>query len=155
MQTFEQERNILPLAEVLDQYFTKYPNSQLLKLQLEFEGPFLKYEFVGFDDTNRYTFEINAANGAILKERQKFLKPNESEKLNQKALNITNLLPLTDINQLALQHSELQHPFQWELDRVRERTVWKVELANEIGNQIIEVKLDAHKGTLVQLKLKH
>lgn len=35
------------------------------------------------------------------------------------------------------------------------RTIWKVEFTNKTGRQITELKLEAHDGSLVQMKLKH
>lgn len=41
-----------------------------------------------------------------------------------------------------------------ELDRQKERTVWKIEFADQTGSQITEVKVDAQDGTVVQTKIK-
>ena len=74
MAAFEEEYGILPLADAIARFNDKFPNSDVTKLQLEYEGPFLKYEFVDNDGVNRNTFEINAQTGDVLKERQKPLK---------------------------------------------------------------------------------
>jgi len=156
MTVFEEEHNILPLADAIAQFNDKFPNSDVTKLQLEYQGPFLKYEFVGNDGVNRNTYEINAQTGAVLKERQKPLKAKmkDPQRRETKALNLDNLLPLSEINDLAVEQSPVKNPFQWELDRKKERTVWKVELADETGGQVTELKIDAQDGTLVQMKLK-
>lgn len=156
MAAFEEEYGILPLADAIARFNDKFPNSDVTKLQLEYEGPFLKYEFVGNDGVNRNTFEINAQTGDALKERQKPLKEKmkDPQRREAKALNLENLLPLAEINDLALEQSPVKNPFQWELDRAKERTVWKVELADDTGGQVTELKIDAQDGTLVQMKLK-
>ena len=156
MAAFEEEYGILPLADAIARFNDKFPNSDVTKLQLEYEGPFLKYEFVGNDGVNRNTFEINAQTGDVLKERQKPLKEKmkDPQRREAKALDLENLLPLAEINDLALEQSPVKNPFQWELDRKKERTVWKVELADETGGQVTELKIDAQDGTLVQMKLK-
>lgn len=156
MTVFEKEHNILPLTDVIAQFNDKFPNSDINKLQLEYQGPFLKYELVGNDGVNRNTFEINAQTGDVLKEGQKPLKEKmkDSQRREAKALNLDKLLPLAEINDLALEQSPVKNPFQWELDRAKERTVWKVELANETGSEVTELKIDAQDGTLVQMKLK-
>ncbi len=156
MAAFEEEYGILPLADAIARFNDKFPNSDVTKLQLEYEGPFLKYEFVGNDGVNRNTFEINAQTGDVLKERQKPLKEKmkDPQRREAKALDLENLLPLAEINDLALEQSPVKTPFQWELDRAKERTVWKVELADETGGQVTELKIDAQDGTLVQMKLK-
>lgn len=156
MTVFEKEHNILPLTDVIARFNDKFPNSDINKLQLEYQGPFLKYELVGNDGVNRNTFEINAQTGDVLKEGQKPLKEKmkDSQRREAKALNLDKLLPLAEINDLALEQSPVKNPFQWELDRAKERTVWKVELADETGGQVTELKIDAQDGTLVQMKLK-
>lgn len=156
MAAFEEEYGILPLADAIARFNDTFPNSDVTKLQLEYEGPFLKYEFVGNDGVNRNTFEINAQTGDVLKERQKPLKEKmkNPQRREAKALNLENLLPLAEINDLALEQSPVKNPFQWELDRAKERTVWKVELADDTGGQVTELKIDAQDGTLVQMKLK-
>ena len=156
MAAFEEEYGILPLADAIARFNDTFPNSDVTKLQLEYEGPFLKYEFVGNDGVNRNTFEINAQTGDALKERQKPLKEKmkDPQRREAKALNLENLLPLAEINDLALEQSPVKNPFQWELDRAKERTVWKVELADDTGGQVTELKIDAQDGTLVQMKLK-
>lgn len=157
MAAFEEEYGILPLADAIARFNDKFPNSDVTKLQLEYEGPFLKYEFVGNDGVNRNTFEINAQTGDVLKERQKPLKEKmkDPQRREAKALDLENLLPLAEINDLALEQSPVKNPFQWELDRAKERTVWKVELADDTGGQVTELKIDAQDGTLVQMKLKN
>lgn len=156
MAAFEEEYGILPLADAIARFNDTFPNSDVTKLQLEYEGPFLKYEFVGNDGVNRNTFEINAQTGDVLKERQKPLKEKmkDPQRREAKALNLENLLPLAEINDLALEQSPVKNPFQWELDRAKEKTVWKVELADDTGGQVTELKIDAQDGTLVQMKLK-
>lgn len=154
--TFEEQLGIIPLSEAIDFYFEKWPNDQVTKLQIEYEGPFLKYEFVGHDGKNRHTYEFNAQNKAVIKEREKLLseKKSQPEYLEQKNLDLSGLLPLTEINRLALEAAPVDKAFQWELDRKRERTIWKVEIANDDASTVYEVKLDAQNGTITQIKLK-
>lgn len=114
---------------------------------------FLKYEFVRHDENHRNSLEFIAATGELFKGRQKDLK--DYAKQQRKVLKITNLLPLSIINDFALQHSVVLVPFQWEMAGSGSWTIWKVELANKTGRQITELKLEAHDGSLVQMKLKH
>lgn len=72
--SLEEKLGILPVAEAIDAYQTIYPASDLHKLQIEHEGPYLKYEMEGNDGNTRDQLEINAHTGAILKEKQKPLK---------------------------------------------------------------------------------
>lgn len=157
MDAFEKEYKILPLSEVMDSYNEHFPKTDLNKLQIEYEGPFLKYEMVGNDGTHRNTLELNAQTGEVLKDKQKPLKEKDQDpaKRDSKALNMNQLLPLEEINKLALENSEVQTPFQWEMDREGERSVWKIELADDTGGQVTELKIDAQDGTVVQMKLKN
>lgn len=155
-QTFEERMDILPVTQAITLFFDAYPQSDMQKFQLEYEGPFLKYEMVGMDEENRNALKINAATGEVLKEQQKPLKPKDQnpERRANKALNLDNLLPLEEIDQIAKDNSQVKLPFQWELDRRRDRTVWKVELASDDGARVTEVKVDAHDGTVVEMKIK-
>lgn len=154
--TLEESLNIIPLEEAIKRFEQAFPNNHIHKLQLEYEGPFLKYEFVGSDGVNRNTYEFNASTGDVIKERQKALKEKQKnpQRLEKKKLDTENLLALTEINQIALDAAPVDKPFQWELDRSKDRTIWKVELANDRGSEIHEVKIDAQDGTITQIKLK-
>lgn len=155
--SLEEKLGIIAVSEAIKKFGEKYPGSDIHKLQIEHEGPFLKYEMVGNDGEYKNTLEINAQTGVAFKEKQKPLKPKDRElvRRQKKALNLRNLMPLFEINELALkQVEENLEPFQWELDRVKERTVWKIELADKTGSTIMEVKVDAQDGTIVQMKLK-
>lgn len=152
----ETQLGIIPVADAINQFQATFPKSDMTKLQIEYEGPFIKYEMVGNDGSYRNTLEINAQNSTVLKERQTPLKTKHQDprQRQRKALNLNNLLPLSEINDIALSQTQVNQPFQWELDRQKERTVWKVEIADATGSQITEVKVDAQDGTVVQMKLK-
>ena len=72
--TLEEKLDILPVQEAIDKFETAYPRSDWNKLQIEPEGPFIKYEMVGNDGEYKNTLEINAHTGDVLKEKQKPLK---------------------------------------------------------------------------------
>lgn len=154
--SLEEKLGIIAVAEAIKAFQEKYPESDCHKLQIEHEGPYFKYEMVGNDDNYKNTLELNAQTGTSIKERQKPLKEKDKDptRRDRKALNLESLMSLTEINQIALDQVETEEPFQWELDRVKERTVWKIELADSSGENITEVKIDAQDGTVVQKKLK-
>ncbi len=154
--TLEAQLNILAVEEAIGIFQAKFPNSDIHKLQIEHVGPYLKYEMVGMDDQHTNILEINAHTGGVLKERQKPLRKKALDPAwrQQKALNLTELLPLTDVNTIAQQKIADMEPFQWEMDRAKERTIWKIEFADPHGTQITEFKVDAQNGQVVQMKLK-
>lgn len=154
--TLEKSLDIMSVEAAIEKFREAFPGSFVEKLQIEYEGPFIKYEFVGYDDQHRHTYEFNAHTGNELKNKSKPLKPKQQDPSfkARKALNLDNLRPLTEMNDAALAQVDLDQPFQWELDRQKERTVWKIEIANQTGDQIQEVKIDAQDGTIVQTKLK-
>ncbi|MBG9983583.1 PepSY domain-containing protein [Aerococcaceae bacterium DSM 111022] len=155
--TLEEKLNILAVNEAIGMFEAKFPNSDWNKLQIEPEGPYIKYEMVGVEDEFTNTLEINAHTGGVLKERQKphGRKGLDPVKRERRALNMAGLLPLTEINDIAQAKIADAEPFQWELDRQKERTVWKIEFANQLGTDITEFKVDAHDGTIVQMKMKN
>lgn len=152
----EDQLGIISVAQAIDLFQSHYATSDINKLQVEYEGPFIKYEMVGNDGTHRNTLEINAQTQAVLKQSQKPLKAKEQDLVRRqnKALNLENLMPLADINQIALDNAQVDKPFQWEMDREGSRTVWKVEIADTTGSSVTEVKVDVQDGTVVQMKLK-
>ena len=153
---FEESLGIIAVAEALQAFRDKFPISDFNKVQLEHEGPYLKYEMVGTDKEYRNTLEINAHTGSVLKERRKPLKEKHKDPIRRerKALNLDQLMPLSEINELAQKQVSAGAAFQWELDREGTRTVWKIEFAAAAGDQITEVKIDAQDGMIVQTKLK-
>ena len=64
------------------------------------------------------------------------------------------MLSLTEINDRALSAVPVSTPIKWKLDRTRERTLWKVDIADERGANMYKVKIDAQDGSLLQMKLK-
>ncbi len=153
---FEKELGIISVEEAIDTYEDMFPQARLSKLQLEYEGPFLKYDCVGYDQKQRHSIDFNAKTKAVLKKKSKDLKGKKSQKewQDRKILNVDQLLDLGEVNAIALDHAPVDQPFQWELDRKKDRTLWKIELANAEGDQIYEVKVDAQDGTVTQVKLK-
>ena len=157
--SFEDKLKIIPISEALEVFRIRYPESDFFKVQIEPEGPYIKYEMVGNDDAFKNTLEINAHTGDEIKDKQKPIKEKRISKNAKirasKALNLDELMPLSEINDLAQKQVEDAVPFQWELDRAGERTVWKIEYASELGTEIREIKIDAHDGTIIQMKLKN
>ena len=154
--SLEDQLNIIPIATAIQTFQTTYPKSDIQKLQIEYEGPFIKYDIVGNDGSQRNSLELNGQTGQVIKEKQKALKAKDQDpsRRRAKALNLDNLMPLDQINQIALDNANVDRPFQWEMDREKDRTVWKVEISDASGSQVTEVKVDAQDGTVVQMKLK-
>ena len=155
MTLFAEKYQIIPVAKAIARFQELYPEAILTKLQLEYEGPFLKYDLEGMDASTKYTIDLNAQTGETLKSSDRPLKEKEVARRDSYALNINNLLPLEEITQTALDAVPVDHPIQWELDRKRERTYWKVEVVNQQGGELYEAKVDAQEGTLLEMKLKH
>ncbi len=149
---------VISIDDAIKKYFDQYPNDILTKLQLAHKaGQFYKYGFKGNDGTHQHSFEFNARTGDIIKNTVKDLKAKYQDPVIREAkkLNLDNMIPLTEINTMALNNVPVSIPVQWELDRKRERTLWKVEITDERGANMHEVKLDAQDGSLLQVKLKH
>lgn len=156
--SLEEKLGIIAVEEAVQAFRSKYPDSDFFKLQIEPEGSFLKYEMVGNNDAYKNTLELNAQTGSVIKEKQKPLSEKEIAKnparRQEKALNLNDLKPLAEINQIALEQVGAGDAFQWELDREGQRTVWKIKFADAKGERNTEVKVDAQDGTIVQMKLK-
>ncbi len=154
MVKFEEKLQIVSISEIIAQFQKSYPQAQLSKLQLSYKGPFLRYSLVGFDSSQRYSVKYNANNGELIKEKAKDLTPKQLARLENKALNTQQLLPMQEIQTIAEQTSELEQAIQWEMDQKKGRTLWKIEFVKPDGSNIVEVKIDAQDGTVLQMKLK-
>ncbi len=154
--TLEMKLGIISISDAIEKFFEHYPDDVLIKFQLAHKGPFYKYSFVGNDGINRHSLKLNAQTGDTIKNTVKTLKPKHQDPIRRdaKELNLENMLSLSTINDIALNAVPVSTPIQWELDRKRERTLWKVEITDEVGANRHEVKIDAQDGTLLQLKLK-
>lgn len=155
---FENSLGIIPLQEAINKFQEKYPQSSIFKLQIEYKGPFLKYEMNGNDNENRNSLELNAQTGDIIREKQRPLKEKEKLKnqdtLTRKSLDLNKLMSLDEISKISDTEVGKGKAFQWEMDRSKERTIWKIEYADDKASEIIETKIDAHDGTMIQKKLK-
>ena len=49
---------------------------------------------------------------------------------------MAQLMTLTAVNDIAQKQVTNAQPFHWELDRQKERTVWKIEFIDSLGEQI-------------------
>lgn len=156
MNTLEMSLGIISISDIIKKFFEHYPDDILTKFQLAHKGPFYKYSFVGNDGVNRHSIEFNAQTGDIIKDTVKSLKPKDQDpaRRDAKKLNLENMLPLSKINDTALNAVPVSTPVQWELDRKKEHTLWKVEITNESGSNMHEVKIDAQSGNILQTKLK-
>lgn len=152
----EMNLGIITMADALEKYFATYPDDILTKVQLAHKGPFYKYAFVGNDGTHRHSLELNAQTGEIIKDKVKALKGKDQDpkRRDLKKCNVENLLPLTEINAGALKEVSVTTPLQWELDRKKDRTFWKVEITDDQGGNKHEVKIDAQDGVVLQVKRK-
>jgi uncharacterized membrane protein YkoI len=152
----EMKLGIISVGDAINKYFEYYPDDILTKFQLGHKGPFYKYSFIGNNGSDRHSLKLNAQTGDVIKNTSRALKPKDRNpaRRSAKKLNLENMLPLDRINDIALKHVPVSAPIQWELDRKKERTLWKVEITDENGANMHEVKLDAQDGSLLQVKLK-
>ncbi len=152
----EMNLGIISISDIIKKYFEYYPDDILTKIQLAHKGPFYKYSFVGNDGINRHSVKFNAQTGEVIKNTVKSLKPKDQNPTRREAkkLNLENMLPLSQINDIALNAVPVSTPVQWELDRKRRNTLWKVEITDEKGSNMHEVKIDAQNGSILQTKLK-
>lgn len=156
MKTFEDEYHIWVISEVLEFFDQVYPNAKLTGLKLAYKGPFMRYKISCQDGSFGYVLEINAQTGGVLREKRKILSPVEIRDVEQRVVNTEQLLSLHDINEIAKANAPTLKSYQWEMRRQGERTIWKVQLADEHGNgnNITIVKVDAQDGTVLQVKCK-
>lgn len=155
--SLEEKLGIIPVEEAINEFNAVFSDTDLTKLQIEPEGPYIKYEMVGNDGEYKNTLEINAHTKTVLKEKQKPLKEKYKDPVRRerKTLNLENLMPLIEINDIAQLQVGVGEAYQWELDRSGTRTIWKIEFADTTGDNVTEVKIGAHDGAVVQMKIKN
>ena len=154
--TLEMNMGIIPINDAIKTYFEHFPNDALTKFKLAHKGPFYKYSFIGNDGLNRHSLKLNAKTGDVMKNTVKKLKPKRRDPLMRegKRINLDNLLSFSEINEIALKAAPVSIPLQWKLERKRERTLWEVKITDELGANKYKVKIDAHDGSLMQIKMK-
>lgn len=154
--TLEMKLGIISIDEAIQTFFEHYPDDVLTKLQLAHRGPFYQYSLVGNDGSNRHSLKLDAKTGDSIENTVKVLKPKDQNPKKQyaKKLDLENMLPLSEINAAVLSVAPVSTPIQWELQRKKERTLWKVKMTDERGANLHEIKLDAQDGTLLRIKLK-
>ncbi|MDI9470921.1 MAG: hypothetical protein QM296_12075 [Bacillota bacterium] len=150
----ETKPGVISIADAIKIYFEHYPDDVLTRLKLVHRGPFFQYSLVGNNGTRRHRLKLNAQTGEAVKKSAKALKrrAREPRRRDAKALNLENLLPLGRINEIVFNAVPVSTPMTWKLKKKKDRTLWKVKVADENGANLHKVKLDAQDGTLLAMK---
>lgn len=158
MQIYPHESvDVVSMNEAIELYLSKFPNTSLEEVELEFDGARYKYKCYGVDDTHQYYYVFNAATKTMLKENTKPLKEKEANgvRRNRKAMNLENLLSLEEATKIAKEHTQGFRPFEWNLERSGDATIYEIEWVDATGDKEMEVKLNAHTGDLIEIEFAH
>ncbi|MDI9497491.1 MAG: hypothetical protein QM270_03260 [Bacillota bacterium] len=152
----ETKLGIISVAAAIETYLDHYPDDDLTRLQLALRGPFYQYSLVGNNGTRRHRLKLNAQTGEPVKKTARTLKrkARNARRLDARALNLENMLPLGDVNAIVFNAVPVSTPIRWKLKRKKERSLWQVKVVDENGANLHVVRLDAQDGTLLAMKRK-
>ncbi len=145
---------ILPVNDIIAKYREEFPGGDIEELELDFDGARFRYKILGLDDDNRFTITFNAVTGSVLRKNSKPLgrKHRGGVRRARKAVDLENLIDIPQATEIAREFSRDYRPFEWELEREGDITLWEIEFASESGDKVIEVKVHAQEGTILEVE---
>lgn len=133
-------------------YKKQYPNTDITSIDIKTSQSGTYYEVSGVDDDKEYEINVNGNDGSVRLDREETLDADERngvERENEK-LDLSNLLSLDKISDIAKKEAKSDTIYEWSLDRELSTTYWEVSL-QENGKEI-SVSIDAHSGNVLEVE---
>lgn len=148
-------QELVGVEEAIAFFQKHFPETDIESLELKFDGARFKYEMRGLNDDTRYEFAFNAATTTIFKIKPKPLKEKYrgGVRRREKAVALDHLQPLEALMDLAAAQVPAGYrPYEWELERKGEVTVWEIEYTDAQGDKEMEIKINAQTGDLIKIE---
>jgi len=139
------------VEEAIALYQEQYPDSDLIKINLEESRGQIYYEMEGVDDEKEYELKINAQTKKIDQVRSEKLESSErngTKRANEK-LNLENLLSISEIIDRAIEEYPDGTISGLELDRELNSTYWELEIDHNLLSSN-SLKIDAQTGVILE-----
>lgn len=142
----------ISLSDAIGVYKEQYPDTDITGIDISDKFGTYYYEITGVDDHTEYEVDINVTNGEFRPDREEALDSDERDgvKRRQEKLDLDNLLPLSEINAIALREADGTIE-EWSLEKELSKTYWEVSLRKD--SQEITVSIDAQSGNVLETEV--
>ncbi|MEO1770405.1 PepSY domain-containing protein [Candidatus Enterococcus ferrettii] len=150
--TSSSEDFAISLADAITIYQKQYPDTDITSIDINDKFGTYFYEITGVDDNTEYEVDVNVTNGEFRLDREEALDNDEKEgvKRSQSKINFDNLLPLSEINTIALKEADGTIK-EWSLEKELSTTYWEVTVSKD--HQEINVSIDAQSGNVLETEV--
>ncbi len=141
------------VEEAIQIFQDKYPDAAITSIDLDTSFGNYFYQVEGVDDTNEFELKIDAETKETSEERTEKLDADEQNGVKKDAdqLDLTNLLSLEEISDIAVKEAGGGQATDWSLDKEMNVTYWEVKV--EDGNKQTDVKINAQTGEVLETEL--
>lgn len=142
----------ISLSDAIGVYKEQYSDTDITGIDISDKFGTYYYEITGVDDHTEYEVDINVTNGEFRLDREEALDSDEKDgvKRRQEKLDLDNLLPLSEINAIALREADGTIE-EWSLEKELSKTYWEVSLRKD--SQEITVSIDAQSGNVLETEV--
>ncbi|MGX7058497.1 PepSY domain-containing protein [Vagococcus humatus] len=140
------------VSEAIDLYQKTYPNSDIIKLELDNSFGKIQYKIEGVDDIKEYTVKVDGETKKVDTEKEEALDTDErdGQKRQQEKIDVTELKSLTEISEIAEKEVGKGQADEWELEQKLGITYWEVTVKN--GLKDTSVKINAQTGEVLEVE---
>ena len=133
------------VEEAIQIFQDKYPDAAITSIDLDTSFGNYFYQVDGVDDTNEFELKIDAETKELDADEQNGVKKDADQ------LDLTNLLSLEEISDIAVKEAGGGQATDWSLDKEMNVTYWEVKV--EDGNKQTDVKINAQTGEVLETEL--
>ena len=106
------------------------------------------YKIEGVGGTTAHELQLNAQTGKIISKDSEQLDQDDQNEAKTDQLNLNNLISPSKAVAIAVHDMSGGHATELQLDKTSGITYWEVEVHK--GQQQVDVKIDAHKGSILE-----
>ncbi|WP_367378070.1 PepSY domain-containing protein [Enterococcus gilvus] len=138
------------VEEAIGAYQETYPDSDITSIELDTSFGKYLYKIEGVGDKKEYELHVDAETKKVSKEHEETLDRDEQEgvKRNEDKIDVTNLLSIKKVSEIAADHVGKGKAAEWTLEQELGTTYWEVKVVD--GQTETEVKVDAHSGKILE-----
>ncbi len=138
------------VEEAIGAYQEAYPDSDITSIELDTSFGKYLYKIEGVGDKKEYELHVDAETKKVSKEHEETLDRDEQEgvKRNEDKVDVTNLLSIKKVSEIAADHVGKGKAAEWTLEQELGTTYWEVKVVD--GQTETEVKVDAHSGKILE-----
>lgn len=141
------------VADAIQVYQETFPDSDITSIELDSSFGHYYYQIEGVDDTKEYEIKVDATTKEITKNKEETLDKDEQNgvKRQEDKLDLTDLLSVEEVTEIALAEVSSGEPTDWDLDREMNITYWEVQIKD--GKTETNIKINAQTGEVLEVEL--